>query len=142
MSEEEAKPRRAMAMPTKKAPSSKPMLRAAIPPKGVTKKVNTKNVKGKIAAMQDQMRKNKKSVAALYSDVRVMKSGIREQTKENQEAVAKIEVGVRAIQSGIKEQTNKFKEGAADMQAGAAAIMSGIAEQMKENRDYTRKFYG
>lgn len=132
MSEEEAEPTRAMAMRAKKASAAKRMRRAAMPAKGVSKKVGPKTVKGKIALYQ-------KTAAQFRSAAReILQSGTHN-----------MQAGVRAVQSGIKDTKKKYKEGAADMQAGVAAILSGIAdmrssivEQMKEHQEYVRKFYG
>jgi len=110
-------PVRAVAMRTKKVLGAKPMRRAAMPAKGMPKKASPRTVKGKIAAIQSQM-------------------------KENQEATAKIQSGVRAIQSDIKDKTEVFQKAVAHINVGVRAIQSAISEQMKENQAYVRDFYG
>jgi len=90
-------PRRAAAMPAKKASAAKPMRRAAMPAKEMPKKVSPRTVKGKIAAIQ-------KTAGMIYSGARSIQSDAKNQMKENQEAVANIYAGVRSIQSAILEQ--------------------------------------
>jgi hypothetical protein len=130
--EKAMEPVRAVVVPAEKVPVVESVRRAAMPAKGVAKKVSSRTVKGKIALYQ-------RTAAQFRSAASEMsRSGARD-----------MQAGIRAIQSGIKEQTRKYKEGAADVQAGVAAILSGITdmqssivEQMKENQEYVKKFYG
>jgi len=97
MSEEKAEkkvmgPRRAAAMPAKKASAAKPMRRAAMP-----RKVSSGTVKGKIAAINDQMKENEKAVAQIHLGVRALQTGIIDYTKKLQDAVV-------AMQSAISDQ--------------------------------------
>jgi len=77
-------PVRAVAMRTKKVLGAKPMRRAAMPAKGMPKKASPRTVKGKIAAIQSQMKENQEATAKIQSGVRAIQSAISEQMKENQ----------------------------------------------------------
>lgn len=120
-----AKAKRVVAKPVKRVLRAQPMRRAAISVKGVSKKVNPKTVRGKIALYQ-------KTATKFQSAARQMlRSGVRD-----------MQAGVRAVQLGIKEQMNRYKEGVAAMLSGIAAMQSSILEQAKENQEYVRQFYG
>jgi len=97
--------------------AKEPAPRAAKPVKKMPEKASPKTVKGKIAAMQKQMKENQEAVATIYSGVRAIQSKINEQMKVNSKAVVAVFEGVRAIQSAI-------------------------SEQMKENQAYVMDFYG
>jgi len=98
--EEVSNPKRAVTTLAKKALVAKPVRRAAMPARGILKKVSPRTVKGKIAAINDQMKENEKAVAQIHLGVRALQTGIVDYTKKLQDAVV-------AMQSAISDQINE-----------------------------------
>jgi len=98
--EEVSNPKRAVTPLAKKALVAKPVRRAAMSVKEVQRRMSPRTVRGKIAAINDQMKENEKAVAQIHLGVRALQTGIVDYTKKLQDAVV-------AMQSAISDQINE-----------------------------------
>ena len=75
----------------------------------------------------------------LASGISNLNSGVRDMQKSIQKTSANFQKAAIKMHA---EGSNNLRSGVAEMVSGIAAMQTSIAKQVKEQREYTKQFYG
>ena len=113
-------------------------------------------VRGKIEAIQREMKAIQikrgaieEGAAGIQAGIRAMEADINKQIDKYKDAIAVFHAGVGDFNNSILVQSKENEKaasaiysGAREIQAGIEAMRSSIEDKIRENAGYARNFYG